>query len=88
MKEQVAELEKTVKADKQAISVQLSELAQLEHDIIALRQVRKDLEASIATLASNLEDQDQNVYELEAELDNRLAGIGTLLEGVSARPSR
>jgi chemotaxis protein MotB len=78
LKEQVAELEKTVNADKQTITVQLSELAQLEHDIIALRQVRKDLEASVATLASNLENQDQDINELETELDNRLAQIGTL----------
>ena len=78
LKEQIAELEKTVNADKQTISVQLSELAQLEHDIIALRQVRKDLEANVATLASKLENQDQNIYELETELDNRLAQIGTL----------
>ena len=78
LKEQIAELEKTVTADRQTISVQLGELAQLEHDIITLRQVRKDLEANVATLASKLENQDQNIYELEAELDNRLVQIGTL----------
>ena len=78
LKEQVAKLEKTVTADKQAISIQLSELAQLEHDIIALRQVRKDLEADVASLANTLENQNQNIEELETELDNRLAQIGTL----------
>jgi len=78
LKEQIAELEKTVSADKQTISVQLSELAQLEHDIITLRQVRKDLEANVANLASTLKNQDQNIDELETELENRLAQIGTL----------
>jgi chemotaxis protein MotB len=78
LKEQIAELEKIVTSDKQTISVQLGELAQLEHDIISLRQVRKDLEASVATLASRLENQDQNIDELETELDNRLAQIGAL----------
>jgi len=78
LKEQIAKLEKTVTADKQAISIQLSELAQLEHDIIALRQVRKDLEADVASLANTLENQNQNIEELETELDNRLAQIGTL----------
>lgn len=78
LKGQIAELEKTVNADRQTISVQLSELAQLEQDIIALRQVRKDLEANVATLAVKLKNQDQNIEELEAELDNRLAQIGTL----------
>jgi chemotaxis protein MotB len=78
LKEQLAELEKTVTADKQTISIQLSELAQLEHDIIALRQVRMDLEADVASLASTLQNQDQKVEQLETELDNRLAQIGTL----------
>lgn len=78
LKEQIAELEKTVTADKQTISIQLSELAQLEHDIIALRQVRKNLEADVASLASTLKNQDQNIEQLETELDNRLAQIGTL----------
>ncbi|MCZ6579817.1 MAG: hypothetical protein O6927_10815, partial [Gammaproteobacteria bacterium] len=76
--EQIAELEKTVTADRQTISVQLSEMAQLEHDIIALRQVRKDLEANVATLASTLKNQDQNIDELETELDNRLAQMEML----------
>jgi len=78
LKEQIAELEKIVAADKQTISIQLSELAQLEHDIIALRQVRKDLEEDVASLASTLKNKDRNIEQLETELDNRLAQIGTL----------
>lgn len=78
LNERIAELEQIVTADKQTISIQLSELAQLEHDIIALRQVRKDLEDDVASLASTLEKQDQNIEKLETELDNRLTQIGTL----------
>ena len=78
LKEQIAELERIVTADKQTISIQLSELAQLAHDIIALRQVRKDLEDDVASLASTLKNKDQNIEQLETELDNRLAQIGTL----------
>jgi chemotaxis protein MotB len=78
LKEQIAELERIVTADKKTISIQLSELAQLEHDIIALRQVRKDLEDDVASLASTLKNKDQNIEQLETELDNRLAQIGTL----------
>jgi chemotaxis protein MotB len=78
LKEKIAGLEKIVTADKQTISIQLSELAQLQHDIIALRQVRKDLEVEVASLASTLKIQDQNIEQLETELDNRLAQIGTL----------
>ena len=88
LKEQIAELEKTVNADKQTISVQLSELAQLEHDIIVLRQVREDLETNVATLASKLENQDQNIAELETELDNRLAQIGTLRDNSKSLQAR
>ena len=78
LREQIAELDKTVAADKETISAQLSELAQLEHDIIALRQVRKDLEGEVANLASTLKDRDQNIEQLETERDNRLTLIGTL----------
>jgi chemotaxis protein MotB len=68
LKEKVAELEKTVAADKENITIQLSELAQLEHDIITLRQVRKDLEDNVASLATTLKNQDQNIEQLETEL--------------------
>jgi len=78
LKEQIAELERIVAADKQTISVQLSELAQLEHDIVALRQVRKDLEDEVASLAGTLKNKDRNIEQLETELDDRLAQIGTL----------
>jgi len=78
LKEQIAELERIVAADKQTISVQLSELAQLEHDIVALRQVRKDLEDEVASLAVTLKNKNQNIEQLETELDDRLAQIGTL----------
>ncbi len=78
LEEKVAELEKIVTADKETISIQLSELAQLEHDIVALRQVRKDLENDVASLASTLKSQDQNIQQLETELENRLAQIGAL----------
>jgi chemotaxis protein MotB len=84
LKEKVAELEKIVTADKEAISIQLSELAQLEHDIVALRQVRKDLENNVASLASTLKIQDRNIEQLETGLENRLALIGTLRDNSQA----
>jgi len=88
LKQQIAELEKTVSADKQTISIQLSEMAQLEHDIIALRQMRKVLEANVATLASRLDDQDLDIDELETELDNRLVQIGTLRDSRKSLQAR
>jgi chemotaxis protein MotB len=84
LEEKVAELERIVTAEKETISIQLSELAQLEHDIVALRQVRKDLEIDVASLASTLKSQDQNIEQLETQLENRLARIGTLRDNSQA----
>mgnify|MGYP000172995752 FL=1 len=84
LEQKVAELEKIVTADKEAISIQLSELAQLQHDIVALKQVRKDLENDVASLASTLKIRDQNIEQLETRLENRLALIGTLRDNSQA----
>ena len=78
LEQQVAELEKTVDADKETITVQLSEKAQLQHDIIALRQVRAELESQIANLVATLTKRDQNITQLETELDERLTQIGMI----------
>ncbi len=78
LKEQIAELEKIVETDKETITVQLSEKAQLQHDIIALREVRADLELRIANLVGVIADRDQNIVQLETELDKRLTEIGMI----------
>lgn len=78
LKEQVAELENIVAADKQTITVQLNEKAQLQHDIIALREVRADLESRIANLVGAVTDRDQSIEQLETELDKRLSEIGMI----------
>ena len=78
LKEQVAELENIVAADKETISVQLSEKAQLQHDIIALREVRADLETRIAGLVSVVTDRDLSIAQFETELDKRLSEIGMI----------
>ncbi len=78
LKEQVAELENTVAADKQTITVQLSEKAQLQHDIIALREVRADLESRIANLIGTVADRGQSIEQLKTELDKRLSEIGMI----------
>jgi len=78
LKEQIAELEKTVVTDKETISVQLSEMAQLQHDIIALREVRAELESEVANLADTLTNRNQNIEQLETDLDNRLTELGMI----------
>ena len=84
LKEQIAELEKTVTADRQTITVQLNEMAQLQHDIIALREVRAGLESEVANLADTLTNRDQNIEELETELDNRLSELGMIRDNSKA----
>ena len=88
LKEQVAELESVVAADREKIRVQLGEMAQLQHDIIALRQLRDELESSIASLATNLNHRDQSITRLESELDNRLAQLGSLRDNSKALQAR
>lgn len=78
LQEQVAELESTATADRQTITIQLNEMAQLQHDIIALRQVRTGLESHIAQLANTLQNRDQNIEQLKTELDNRLSELGMI----------
>ncbi|MCP3666621.1 MAG: OmpA family protein [Gammaproteobacteria bacterium] len=53
-------------------------MAQLQHDIIALRQLRVGLESHIAQLASTLQNRDQNIEQLKTELDNRLSELGMI----------
>jgi chemotaxis protein MotB len=78
LKEQVAKLENIVAADKDTITVQLGEMAQLQHDIIALREVRAGLESQVASLADTLTNRDQNIEKLETELDNHLSDLGMI----------
>ena len=46
---------KVISADKEKIKIQLAELESLRRDILALRTVRKDLEAEVGKLAANLQ---------------------------------
>ncbi|MCP4077297.1 MAG: OmpA family protein [Gammaproteobacteria bacterium] len=84
LKEQIAELETTIKADRQTISLQLGEMAQLQHDIIALRQVRANLESDVANLASLLQNRDQNIELLKNDLSNRLAQLGMMRDNTKS----
>ncbi|MCP4278152.1 MAG: hypothetical protein GY779_17545, partial [Gammaproteobacteria bacterium] len=78
LEEQVAALEKTVAADNKTITVQLTEMAQLQHDIIALRKVRAELETEVATFADMLTNRNQKITQLEADLDDRQSQIGMM----------
>jgi chemotaxis protein MotB len=69
--------EKIIAADKQRIELQLKELASLQQDISALRQLRKELEARVGDLGATLEQRDQ---ELLAERDRSKALQARLAE--------
>ncbi|MFT7675482.1 MAG: chemotaxis protein MotB [Gammaproteobacteria bacterium] len=88
LQEQVAELEKTVTVDKQTIIVQLSEKAQLQHDIVALRKVRADLESQIAILVGTLTKREQNIKQLETDLDAQLTQIGMIRDNSKSLEAR
>ncbi len=88
LQEQITELENTVAADKQTITLQLGEMAQLQHDIIALRQVRANLESDVANLANLLQNRDQHIELLKNNLSNRLAQLGMMRDNTKVLQAR
>lgn len=68
--------DKIIAADKQRIELQLKELASLQQDIAALRQLRKELEARVGDLDATLKQRDQEILaerDRSKALDARLA---------------
>ena len=75
-REELAEALRTVSADKETIEAQLAEIAQINRDIAALRDVRAELEKKVAELAATLETRDTTITALRdrsKELESRLA---------------
>jgi chemotaxis protein MotB len=73
---QVADLTRSVKVDKETVETQLRELESLRRDIIALRQVRQELEAKVADLAAAQQKSQQDLTvarDRSKELEARLA---------------
>jgi chemotaxis protein MotB len=71
----LAEAQRTVATDKDQVELQVRQLASLQHDIEALKQVRADLETKVTGLASQLAQNNQDLTaardrskELEAQL--------------------
>ncbi len=64
----LGEAERTIAADRETIELRLREIASLQQDIAALREVRDDLEARVAELGASLEER---TSELGAERDRR-----------------
>ncbi|MBT5572257.1 MAG: peptidoglycan -binding protein [Alphaproteobacteria bacterium] len=66
--EELAALREQVTADRDAIELQLRDLARLERDIEALREVRATLEAEVASITGELGEVRDLTKELEAKL--------------------
>ncbi len=68
--------EATIGVDKERIELQLRELAGLQQDIAALRQVRDDLEGQVGELAAGIKQRDTDVLvarDRSKALETRLA---------------
>ncbi len=66
----------TITVDKERIELQLREVASLQRDITALRQLRKDLEAQVGSLAAGIEQRDTELLaarDRSKALEARLA---------------
>ncbi len=75
-REELAEALTTVAADKEVIEARLAEIAQLNRDITALRDVRTALEKRVADLAAIVKARDDTVTALRdksKELETRLS---------------
>jgi chemotaxis protein MotB len=73
----------TVSADKQKIELRLQEIASLQQDLLALRQVRSELENQVGALADWLALRDAELSAADARsqtLEARLSQLGTQLK--------
>ena len=76
LKADLEEANRTVAADKEKIEAQLSEIAQLNRDIQALRKVRSELEKKVSQLSTTLAQRDETLTSLRdrsKELEAKLA---------------
>ncbi|MGQ9368989.1 peptidoglycan -binding protein [Azospirillum sp. ST 5-10] len=63
-----AELERTVRADRETIEMKLREVASLEDDLRALREARQKLEGELAEMGTSLRLTEEERAQLLAEL--------------------
>jgi chemotaxis protein MotB len=91
----LAEAQRTVSADKEQIELQVRQIASLQHDIEALKQVRAELESKVTGLATQLEASDQNLTaardrskELEARLSTAEERTALAQKEIDARDIR
>ncbi len=74
--EQILDLNKIIKSDKESIELQLRDLERLNRDILALKEVRKNLENKVSVLIGTLERTEGElgkVRDLSKELKAKIA---------------
>ncbi|MAQ56270.1 MAG: chemotaxis protein [Rhodospirillales bacterium] len=74
--EQILDLNKIIKSDKESIELQLRDLERLNRDILALKEVRKNLENKVSVLIGTLESTEGElgkVRDLSKELKAKIA---------------
>jgi chemotaxis protein MotB len=72
----LAEATRVVSTDKDQIELQLRQIASLQHDIDALKQVRADLESKVTALAAQTQQNEQDLTaarDRSKELESRLS---------------
>ncbi|UUX51737.1 peptidoglycan -binding protein [Nisaea acidiphila] len=60
---------KVIEADRETIKTQLAELESLRRDLLALKDLRRQLEGEVAELAALKESLEENLGETESQLD-------------------
>jgi chemotaxis protein MotB len=91
----LAEAQKSVSADKEQIELQVKDIASLQHDIEALKQVRADLESKVTNLAAQLDASNKDLTaqrdrskELEARLSTAEERTALAQKDIDARDVR
>lgn len=78
LEEQIAALEEIRASDQETIEIQLREKASLQQDILALRDLRAELELDIDALVRRLDKSEETVAQLESEVTTQTELVGSL----------
>lgn len=88
LEDQISALETRVAADRETITLQLRELGQLQQDVLALRELRNQLEAEIGDLVARRDENDRVLGDVRDASKQLIAQLSdsqqrTLLEQVA-----
>ena len=81
--DQIFDLNKIIKNDKDSIELQLRDLERLNRDILALKEVRKNLEKKVSVLIGTLENTEgelEKVKEVQRNLEKKVSVLVDTLE--------